>query len=622
MSYDITQISHMLATKAEGVCGWLLPNGKKHGAEWECGSVAGEEGRSLRVHLTGSKAGVWSDFAGEHGGDLVDLIAAVKNMSIAEAVHEAKDYLGIEDKRPDFLPKRTAYKRPQKVQKLTKPGKEMLAWFANRGLTAETVAAFKIGEVPGRDGQPVAVFPYLVDGEVVFIKYRPIHDKKGMWTAKDAEPVLFGWQIVEGRTRDLVITEGELDAMSLYQAGYAALSVPRGGGDGEKQDAWIASEFERLQNFDRIFLALDMDEQGQKAAAHIATRLGAHRCFACDLGKYKDANEALMDGADMGALFDNAHTLDPQELRTATSYIDDVYAFYADSDRRQGERLPWSKTYQTLGLRAGETTIWAGINGHGKSQVLGHVMVASIAAGARWCIASMEFKPHKLLARMFRQACATNQPDESYRDALTRFCDDRLWVFDVQGTAKAERILEVFDYAYRRYGVDHFCIDSLAKCGFGEDAYNDQKAFVDKLSDFARNNDCHVHLVCHSRKRQEEDKMPDKFDIKGTGAITDMVDNVFIIWRNKAKEQKLQEADSDTGKKFLNKTEPDALLNCVKQREGEWEGLVRLWFDQRSLQFMESVDALPVPYVTQGDTASTAYSIPEHQPVYGDAEAW
>ena len=86
----------------------------------------------------------------------------------------------------------------------------------------------------------------------------------------------------------------------------------------------------------------------------------------------------------------------------------------------------------------------------------------------------------------------------------------------------------MFEYAYRRYGVRHFLIDSLAKCGFGEDAYNEQKAFVDRLSDFARNNDIQVHLVCHSRKRNDESDLPDKFDIKGTGAITDMVDNVFI----------------------------------------------------------------------------------------------
>ena len=601
MSHDITQISRMLANRAEAVCAWLLPAGKQRGAEWECGNIDGDAGRSLRVHLTGGKAGVWSDFAGEGGGDLIDLIAAVHGVGIAQAVKEAKEFLGLHDTAPDFQPKRQAYKRPQKPNRLTRPGVEMLAWFQHRGLTPETVALFHVGEIPGKNGQPVAVFPYQVDGETVFLKFRPIHDKKGMWTAKDAEPCLFGWQAVDAQARDIIIVEGELDAMSLRQAGYYAVSVPRGGGDGEKQDAWIAVEYERLQNFDRIFLALDMDEQGQKAAAHIASRLGAHRCFSCDLGKYKDANEALMDGADMATLFDHAQTLDPAELRTASSYVDDVFAYYADGDRRQGDPLPWSKTSRTLGLRAGETTIWAGINGHGKSQLLGHVMVASIARGARWCVASMEFKPHKLLARLFRQACGTNRPSLSQGDALRAFCDDRLWMFDVQGTAKAQRILEVFEYAYRRYGVDHFCIDSLAKCGFGEDAYNEQKDFVDKLSDFARNNDCHVHLVCHSRKRQEEDKMPDKFDIKGTGAITDMVDNVFIVWRNKPKEAKMNESVTEHSRDMLRRSSPDCILNCVKQREGEWEGLVKLWFDAASLQFLEDADMPPLSYIDAVD---------------------
>src|SRR5699024_9456968 len=107
----------------------------------------------------------------------------------------------------------------------------------------------------------------------------------------------------------------------------------------------------------------------------------------------------------------------------------------------------------------------------------------SMAKGNRWCVASMEFKPYKLLARMARQACAANQPSSQDKSSLEYFWTDRLWVFDVQGTAKAQRILEVFEYAYRRYGVRNFLIDSLAKCGFGEDAYNEQKEFVDKLSD-------------------------------------------------------------------------------------------------------------------------------------------
>lgn len=598
--YDIGEIAKMLAGRAEAVCQWLLPGGKREGHEWRAGSISGETGQSLGVNLAG-KAGVWRDFADDaKGGDLIDLIQAVRGCTKAEAVKEAKDFLGIVDGMPDFAPERKRYGRPERPKGVTVPGAEMLRWFQDRGISAETVAAFQIGQIQSQRHGPVIVFPYKRGDELIFIKFRPLHDKKAMWTSKDSEPCLFGWQIIPENIRDLIVVEGELDAMAFRQAGYYAVSVPRGGGEGDKQDCWIDAEWERLQLFDRIFLALDMDEQGQKAAAHIARRLGAHRCFSVNMGQYKDANEALMAGADMGALFDSAHTIDPTELRSASSYMDEVFAYYADSETRRGDALPWRKTESTVRVRNGETTIWAGINGHGKSQIAGHMVAASVAAGNRWCIASMEFKPYKLLGRLYRQITATNQPSASDRAPLEDFVDGRLWVFDVQGTARADRILEVFEYAYRRYGVTHFLIDNLAKCIVEEDSYNEQKKFVDRLSDFARNNDVQVHLVCHSRKRQDEKDIPDKFDIKGTGAITDMVDNVFIVWRNKPKEKKIQEAVGDWAKQQARADGPDAILNCCKQREGEWEGFIKLWFDRRTLQYLENIEDSPVRYCAEG----------------------
>ncbi len=594
--YDIRQISEMLAARAESVCEWLLPAGKREGREWRAGSITGEPGKSLGVNLSG-RPGVWRDFADDaKGGDLIDLIRAVHGVSKAEAVKEAKEYLGIAVERTQFVPKRKKYSKPVRPSGLTKPGPEMLLWFEKRGIGKDVVEAFRVGQMNHAKKGPVIVFPYFREGELVFVKYRPLHDKKDMWTSKDSEPCLFGWDQMPETARALVIVEGELDVMAFYCAGICAVSVPRGGGDGDKQDGWIDAEWDRLQLFDTIYLALDQDEQGYKATEHIARRLGQHRCFVVNFGEYKDANEALLGGVDLSSLFGQAKTIDPAELHSASSYLDEVFAYFQNGQEIGGISLPWAKTHTTVGLRNGETTIWAGINGHGKSQLLGHVAIDSMAKGNRWCVASMEFKPYKFLARMARQACATNQPSLQDHIVLGSFWTDRLWVFDVQGTAKADRILEVFEYAYRRYGVRNFLIDSLAKCGFGEDAYNEQKDFVDKLSDFARNNEVQVHLVCHSRKRNDESDIPDKFDIKGTGAITDMVDNVFIVWRNKPKEQKIQETTSEWGKKQAAAEGPDAILYCCKQRNGEWEGKIKLWFDKASLQYLESSTASPVRY--------------------------
>src|SRR5262249_48631484 len=110
----------------------------------------------------------------------------------------------------------------------------------------------------------------------------------------DCEPVLFGWQAIDPEAREVTITEGELDAMSAFDYGWPALSVPFGGGKGDKQ-RWIESEFERLLRFETIYLALDNDAEGEAAAEEIANRLSRHRCRRVILPR-KDLNECRQAG--------------------------------------------------------------------------------------------------------------------------------------------------------------------------------------------------------------------------------------------------------------------------------------------------------------------------------------
>jgi hypothetical protein len=72
----------------------LLRNGHRAGPEWRAGSVAGEAGSSLGVHLVGDKAGIWKDFATGQGGDALDLVKATLGKDTAEAMAWARDWLG------------------------------------------------------------------------------------------------------------------------------------------------------------------------------------------------------------------------------------------------------------------------------------------------------------------------------------------------------------------------------------------------------------------------------------------------------------------------------------------------------------------------------------------------
>ena len=82
--------------------------------------------------------------------------------------------------------------------------------------------------------------------------------------------------------------------------------------------------------------------------------------------------------------------------------------------------------------------------------------------------------------------------------------------------------------------------------------------------------------------------MPNKYDYKGTGAIVDQVDNIISVWRNKDKEK------NRSAGKMVSEMEPDTKLICDKQRNGEWEGIIGLWYEANSQQFVASAGDEPM----------------------------
>lgn len=581
------EIAARLALDVEGVCRMLLPGGKRAGAEWEVGSVDGESGRSLRVHLTGPKAGIWADFAdGAQRGDLVDLWAAVRGVSLAEALRQASDHLGIRPER--FHGRRPRqYRQPEKPECRT-PQSRVRDYLRSRGLTDETIRAYRVGEA--KDGE-VIVFPYLRDSKLVSAKYLRVDrpgGKKVEWVERDAEPCLFGWQAIAENARSVTLCEGEIDAMTCWQMGLPALSIPFGAGS----TAWIEHEFDGLERFDEIYLAFDQDAAGERGLHAHVERLGRERCRVVRLIE-KDANAMLATGLDRDTFHDlwaAARTLDPAELRSAADYVNDVVHLLYPPEGAEESRalvLPFEKLVGKVRFQHGEYVLWNGINGHGKSQLVGHAILEAMKLGYRVCVASLEMKPARWLARMDRQACAVREPAIPFLRAVHDWYADRLWVFDLVGTAKVDRLLEVFAYARRRYGIDVFVIDSLLKCGLAETDYDGQKLFVERLCDFKNAHDCIVWLVAHTRKQEDEGRVTGKMDVRGAGAITDLADTVLTVWRNKAKEE-YSEKHAD---------KPDALLICSKNRNGEWEGRQALWFDRDTFQFLDRDSVRPKRYV-------------------------
>jgi len=268
-------------------------------------------------------------------------------------------------------------------------------------------------------------------------------------------------------------------------------------------------------------------------------------------------------------------SLEKQYLAHLSDFRDEIADRFSGGICSYGDELPWQKTHDNFRLRPGEVTIWAGINGHGKSMVLSHI-VAHLIKTAPCLIASLEMPMSATGQRMIRQIVGTDTPTKEYIDKALTFTDDNLWVYDQLDTVATERIFGMVVYAVKELGVKHVVIDSLMKCGINDDDYNGQKEFVDRLCWAAKTYGGHIHLVHHIRKTKSEDEVPDKFDVMGASALTNLVDNVVIVHRNKSKERQQEPEDK----------EPDARLYVAKQRHGEWEGRINLWFHKSSQQYL------------------------------------
>lgn len=293
-------------------------------------------------------------------------------------------------------------------------------------------------------------------------------------------------------------------------------------------------------------------------------------------------NALIMTGSVNFEDYANTRQSDKDNIKDTQSYYEELKLILSPDAEVQGDSLPWTKTHDNLRFRGGEVTMWHGYSGHKKSMVLGYVSLGFINQNSPVCIASFEMKPVKTLLRMLKQATGTVTPTEYALDSFIEFAQGKLWMYDKQGTITPETLFGVIYYAADQLKCKHFIIDSLMRVVPSEDDYNAQKNFVIKLCEIAQETGVHIHMVHHNRKG-DESKAAGSQGAKGTGAIKDNVHNAIEVW-TKYKDQASRDNADD-------QETPDTYVICTKQREGEWEGAVGLYFDESSLQFSGSKDS-------------------------------
>ncbi len=276
--------------------------------------------------------------------------------------------------------------------------------------------------------------------------------------------------------------------------------------------------------------------------------------------RFKDINECLMAGvaaAVVAGCVAAPEIIQPDRLKDIYAFAEEIWRKFHPSGVDQiGLTLPWGNYHGSsmpFRFRYGEVTVWTGYNKHGKSEVLNHCMVDLCWQGDRALICSLEVQAaetYRKLIRMTqarRDVCAPEER-EQFAERCLKPLAQRVWVYDAVGTADIEDVLGVMLYAYQRFGVRQFVLDSLMRFsgldGEGQDIWNSQKAFMDRLIDFARLYNVHIHLVAHSKKpndRRGEAIIPRRYDVMGSSYLTNLPQNVIVVWRNREKQNRLQE---------------------------------------------------------------------------------
>ncbi|KAL3537963.1 hypothetical protein ACH5RR_001329 [Cinchona calisaya] len=190
--------------------------------------------------------------------------------------------------------------------KLTPLGDELIAYFAGRNISKETLEKNYVMQVAGQKN--VIAFTYRRNGIFVGCKYRT--EEKKFWQEKGTEKVLYGLDDIR-EADEIIIVEGEIDKLSMEEAGISnCASVPAGAPqtvsvkelptlekDTGFQYLWNCKEY--LNKASRIIIATDADVPGEALAEELARRLGRERCWrVCwpkkdEFSCFKDANEVL-----------------------------------------------------------------------------------------------------------------------------------------------------------------------------------------------------------------------------------------------------------------------------------------------------------------------------------------
>ncbi len=415
-----------------------------------------------------------------------------------------------------------------------------------RNLSEKTCQFFRIF----RDGNTLR-FPYFTsDGVLCGNK---VKNKQKIFTYEGIPTdTLFGQHLFPSSGKRIVITEGELDAASCYEAmpGWPMVSLPHGAASAKKD---LRKQIPLLQGYEEIVLFLDDDEAGRKATEEAASILPPGKVKIARLQGYKDASDALQanDAEAIRKAIWDAKPFRPDGIVDAETLREVVTTPQKPFDHE----YPFKGLNEKLhGIRYGELTTFTAGSGSGKTSIMRHIATHLLQKGERVGILELEASNRRTALGLMSTAVGKNlhlgEHDEKELDAAfsSSIADWNLFVFDGFGSYDPDIIYNRIEYLATGLECKIIILDHLSILLSGLEG--DERRMIDttmtRLRSLVERTGIALFLVSHLRRASNDNHSHEEggrvslSSLRGSHSIAQISDSVVALERD-------QQADASGG---------------------------------------------------------------------------
>ena len=440
------------------------------------------------------------------------------------------------------------YVRPTTPDFIEEVSTNVEKWFNGRGISKNTLKELKVTEgaefMPQTGQMENAIhFNYFIGDQLINVKYRD--GRKNFKLYKGAEKVFYNINSVVGYEY-CVIVEGEMDVLSLHEAGIEnVVSVPNGATLNNNNLDYLDNCIDYFTDKDKIIIAVDDDDAGQALQQELVRRLGAEICYLATFEDCKDANEYLLKYG-KEELAKRIAKAKPVPLENVTTFrdIEAEITDFVENGFKPGFQVGLPNFDSIFSTYTGQFITVTGIPSSGKSDFVDQMVVGYNANyGWKTAFASPENQPtylhaHKLMRKTWQGMPTSADIGGDRWNQVADHCNSNYFHIDMERYT-LESVLKKGAELVKRKGIKCLVIDPFNKVrdvGSSDDVNRYTMEYLQKIEIFAKKYDVLVFIVAHPTKmyKTQDGKIeePTMYNIKGGGEWYDASYHGILVHRD------------------------------------------------------------------------------------------